>query len=214
MSLFIKRVIFISICIFIASIGVAFSLKAAVGLGAWDAVSQSASWVTGIKVGTLSMLMNIACVLFQLAVLRKDFNPVYFLGIGMSVLLGMGVNFVFYNVLGTVVLGSYIVRLFIYVASLLVIIIAISLIMAVDFLSLPLEAACQAVALKTTFEFHKIRQGVDIASIVFAIALSLAFSNPIPVREGTIIGMLLFGPMLGVLIPVFKPFVRRLGLIE
>jgi uncharacterized membrane protein YczE len=214
MSLFIKRIVFVGVCIVIAATGVAFSLKAAVGIGAWDALSQSTSLVIGIKVGTFSMILNISCVLVQLLVLRKDFKPIYFLQIGMAILLGMVVNIVFYDVLASVVFTSYAIRMLVYVVSLFIIISAVSLIMSIDFLSLPLEAACQAVAIKTTISFAKLRQGIDFISIVLAIILSLAFSNPIPVREGTIIGMLIFGPMLGVFIPMFKPFVRRLGLIQ
>lgn len=198
----------------IAATGVAFSLKAAVGIGAWDAISQATSLVIGIKVGTFSMIMNISCVLLQLVVLQKAFKPIYFLQIGMAILLGLVVNIVFYDVLGSFVLTSYTLRLIVYIASLFVIIIAVSLIMSIDFLSLPLEAACQAVATKTTISFAALRQGVDFVSIVLAIILSLTFSNPIPVREGTVIGMLIFGPMLGVFIPRFKPFVKRLGLLQ
>lgn len=198
----------------VAATGVAFSLKAAVGIGAWDAISQATSLVIGIKVGTFSMIMNISCVLLQLVVLQKAFKPIYFLQIGMAILLGLVVNVVFYDVLGSFVLTSYTLRLIVYIASLFVIIIAVSLIMSIDFLSLPLEAACQAVATKTTISFAALRQGVDFVSIVLAIILSLTFSNPIPVREGTVIGMLIFGPMLGVFIPRFKPFVKRLGLLQ
>ena len=214
MSLFIKRIIFVCVCIVIGAIGVAFGLKAAVGIGAWDAISQASSLVIGIKIGTFSMMMNISCVLLQLVVLKKEFKPLFFLQIGMAVLLGYVVNIVFYDVLGSVVFNGYILRLSVYVGSLFVIIIAVSLIMSIEFLSLPLEAACQAVAIKTTFSFSRLRQGVDLVSIVLAIILSLLFSNPIPVREGTIIGMLLFGPMLGVFIPLFKPFVKKLGLVQ
>lgn len=214
MSLFIKRIIFISVCIMVAATGVALGLKAAVGVGAWDAISQATSLVIGIKVGTFSMMMNISCVLLQFVLLKKDFKPIYFLGIGMAVLLGYVVNIVFYSVLGSIIFNGYILRLAVYIGSIFIIIIAVSMIMAMDFISLPLEAACQAIATKTTFKFAAIRQGVDVICIILAILLSLAFSNPIPVREGTIIGMLLFGPMLGVFIPRFRPFVKQLGLTQ
>jgi uncharacterized membrane protein YczE len=171
MSLFIKRIVFLGVCIVIAAIGVGLSLKSAVGIGAWDALSQSTSLVIGIKVGTFSMILNISCVLVQLLVLRNDFKPIYFLQIGMAILLGLVVNIVFYDVLASVVFTSYAMRVAVYVVALFIIITAVSLIMSIDFLSLPLEAACQAIAIKTTISFARLRQGVDFISIVLAIVL-------------------------------------------
>jgi uncharacterized protein len=72
--LFVKKSLFTAFFIMIAATGVAFGLKAAVGVGAWDAFSQATSMVTGIKVGTFSMMMNLSCVLVQLVILKKDFQ--------------------------------------------------------------------------------------------------------------------------------------------
>jgi uncharacterized protein len=79
--LFVKKSLFTAFFIMIAATGVAFGLKAAVGVGAWDAFSQATSMVTGIKVGTFSMMMNLSCVLVQLVILKKDFKLLSFLQI-------------------------------------------------------------------------------------------------------------------------------------
>ena len=211
---YIKKSIFTTVLLVIAGTGVAFSLKAAVGVGAWDAFSQATSLATGIKVGTFSMFMNLSCVLLQFILLKKDFKPIAYLQIGMAILLGVVVNFVFYDVLGNVVIQVYIVNLMMLIIALLVVIVAVALIMSIDFLSFPLEAACLVVAQKTTISFGKLRQLVDVFAIIGAILLSIAFNNPIPVREGTFIGMALFGPLVAKLMESFKPFVRNLGFLD
>ncbi len=212
--LIIKKLCFTGFFIIIAATGVALGLKAAVGVGAWDAFSQATSMVTGIKVGTFSMMMNLSCIVVQLVILKKDFKPLAFLQIFMAVLLGVFVNLVYYDILGSITISGYFVNLLIYVGSLLVIIAAVALIMSIDFLSFPLEAACVAIASKTRFNFGTIRQWVDIFAIIGAVTIAFLFQNPIPVREGTVIGMLMFGPLIARFIPMFQPLVKKWGLTE
>lgn len=211
MTLFIKKTIWTFFFVIVGATGVALGLKTAVGVGAWDAFSQSSSNVTNIKVGTFSMMMNLSCILLQLVILKKHFRPVAFLQIGMALLLGMIVNLVYYDVLSSVVFSSYGVRLMLYIASILLIVFAISMIMSIDFLSFPLEAACLVVAQKSRFSFAQLRLFVDFACIVGAISLSFLFETPFTVREGTIIGMILFAPLLAYLIPKATLWVKRFG---
>jgi uncharacterized membrane protein YczE len=160
------------------------------------------------------MMMNLSCVLVQLVILKKDFKLISLLQIFMAVLLGFFVNIVFYEVLGSIIIDSYLINMAIYIGSLLVIIMAVALIMSINFLSFPLEAACMAVASKTKLKFGTIRQLVDVFSIIGALIIAISFQNPIPVREGTVIGMLLFGPLIAWFIPRFQPFVKSLGLVD
>lgn len=212
--LFVKKSLFTAFFIVVAATGVAFGLKAAVGVGAWDAFSQATSMVTGIKVGTFSMMMNLSCVLVQLVILKKDFKLLSFLQIFMAILLGIFVNLVFYEFLATITIDSYLINMLIYIVSLIIIIMAVALIMSINFLSFPLEAACMAVASKTKLKFGTIRQLVDVFAIIGALIIAISFQNPIPVREGTVIGMLMFGPLIAWFIPRFQPLVKRLGLID
>ncbi len=211
MTLFIKKTIWTFFFVMVGATGVAIALKTAVGVGAWDAFSQSSSHVTNIKVGTFSMMMNFSCIALQLIILKKRFKPIAFLQIGMALLLGYMVNLMYYDVLSAITFSSYGLRLVLYVASILLIVFAISMIMSIDFLSFPLEAACLVVAEKTRFSFGQLRQFVDVLCIVGAVSISFIFETPFTVREGTIIGMILFAPLLAFLIPKIKPLVKRLG---
>lgn len=212
--MFVRKSMFTTFLIMIAATGVGLSLKAAVGVGAWDAFSQVASSAAGIRVGTFSMMMNLSCVLVQLAILRKDFRLMALLQIPMAILLGFFVNVVFYEVLYNVNIDSYLVNLLIYMGSLVVVIMAVALIMSINFLSFPLEAACMAVASKTKVRFGTVRQLVDVSAIFGALLIAVSFQKPIPVREGTVIGMLLFGPSLAWFIPRVQPLVKKLGLTD
>lgn len=213
MSLLIKRLLFTSVCLILTGTGIAFGIKVSIGTRAWDAFALSTSLVLNLKVGTVAMFFNSSCVFIQLLVLKKDFKPIYLLQLGMAILLGIVVNIVLYDVLGSVEFTNYLLRLVIYIGSIVITAVAIALIMAGGFLKLSVDAACEAIANKTNTKFAIVRQGLDVFSIVMATIISLLFSNSIPIREGTIIGMLLFGPLLGMFIPMFKPFVKKLGLV-
>ena len=51
----IKRLIMLVVFVIIGSIGSALTLKAAIGVGAWDALAQTGNEITGIQVGTIGI---------------------------------------------------------------------------------------------------------------------------------------------------------------
>ena len=189
----------------ITAMGASLGIKAAVGVGAWDALSISVCQVIGMKVGTFSMIMNITCVGIQLAILKKDFKLIHASQVLVSVLLGGVVNFMIYNIFARFTITSYAVNLALLVASVLICSVAISVIMTINLITFPLESCCMVIAQKTGKSFGFLRQMVDVAAIVISLGLSLAFADPIQVREGTLIAMVLFGPLLNLIMPRLKP---------
>ena len=94
-----KRYILIVLAFMIVGTGCAFTLKSGIGVGAWDAMAKSVSDLIGIEVGTMGMIFNCTCVVGQIIILRKKFRWIQLLQIPLSVLLGMVINFVFYELL-------------------------------------------------------------------------------------------------------------------
>jgi len=54
---------------------------------------------------------------------------------------------------------------------------------------------------------------VDILSIVFALGFAFIFNQSITVREGTVIGMLIYGPMLDLFMKIIIPKLEQLNLV-
>lgn len=214
MSKLTKQIIFLAIGVIITGIGASLSVKAAVGIGAWDALSLSVSRVIGMKIGTFSMIMNISCVVVQLIMLGKKFRPLMFLQVFVAVLLGYVVNFMLYDVLGSIVITNYILNMILYLFGLLVIIFGVANVMSINFISFPLEGACTVISERYHLNFGKVRQWADILSVVIAIAVALIFKNELTVREGTIIGMFIFGPLLHTFMVALKPGLTKLGLVS
>lgn len=213
MKKMILSLLFISINIVITGIGASLGIKAAVGVGAWDALSQSISTVIGMKIGTFSMLLNISCVVLQLLMLGKRFKPLALLQVFVAILLGYVVNFMYYTIYANIIIDNYFVNLILFVLSILIIVIGVANIMAMNFISFPLEGACLVISDRFNLNFGKVRQGADILSIIIALVVAISFKDTITVREGTVIGMLLFGPLLDRIMRFVKPRLIKMGLV-
>lgn len=213
MKKFIHQIIVLAICVIITGFGASLTMKASLGIGAYDAAAMSVSQLLIIKVGTVAMCFNISCVLLQILVLKKEFKPLQFLQIGISILLGTVVNFFLYSILGQLSVSAYPARLMLFVAGIIICAFAVAIIMAINIVSMPLEGFCMAISNKLNINFGKIRQYADVISIAVAIVFTLLFGSALTLREGTILGMIMFGPLLDRFIKTFKPVLIKYDLI-
>jgi uncharacterized membrane protein YczE len=213
MNKVISKCIIATLCVILVGIGASLGLKAAVGVGAWDALSQSIAGGINIKVGTISMILNVSCVLIQLVLLKKDFKAIHASQILVAVLLGVVVNFMFYNIYSSFIITNYFINIGLLLLGVLICAIAVSTIMAMDFISFPLEACCMVISKKINKKFGMIRQLVDILSIVFALGLAFIFNQSITVREGTVIAMLVYGPLIDLFMKFIVPRLKKLDLV-
>nr|WP_263326912.1 hypothetical protein [Neobacillus sp. Marseille-Q6967] len=209
-----KRIFLLSILVIIVGIGASLTLKVAIGVGAYDALAQSISYLSGIKVGTIGMILNNFCVLGQWLLLRKDFNFRHLLQVPVSILIGVVVNFVFYDVLGSITIDSYIMKLMLLFVALIVLAFALAAVMVLDVVTFPLEGFCIALAKKAKWKFVVVRQSANILSILLVLLLTFGLSLPLTLREGTIIGMLFFAPLMGYFMKRIQPILRKLELIN
>lgn len=209
----INRIIMVAIAMIITAIGASLGIKIAIGVGAWDALSQSISMVLGVKVGTFSMILNISCVLVQVFLLKDRFRFNHLAQIGVSILLGTVVNFMIYKVLSEIMIDNYFISMSLFILSVVMCALGIAMITAINLISFPLESCCMVLSKKINKNFGSIRQGVDIIAIIISLIITFIFKNSMTVREGTIIAMLIFGPMLDLFVKLISPSLRKLSLI-
>lgn len=208
-----KRITVSAIFMVLVGMGAAISLKAAIGVGAWDALAQSFSYFTGIKVGTVGMIFNSSCVLGQIILLRRNFRWIQLLQLPISIILGTIINFILYDALGTITIDSYFVNLLVLIAAMILVSMSVGAVMVLDVVTFALEGFCMAISTKIKPSFAKIRQGADVLSIVIILALTFAFSLPPSLREGTIINMLFFAPLMGFFMEKWRPLFKKLDLL-
>ncbi len=208
-----KKYILIVCGFMIVGISCAFALKAAIGVGAWDALAKSISDITHIEVGTIGMLFNIGCVIGQILILQKDFKPIQLLQIPLSILLGTIINFVLYDLL-IFTIDSYAWNIVMYLCASTVSAFGISIIMLLDEVTFALEGFCMAISKRLPIKFSIMRQLVDVISILTTIILKYLFDIPWAIGLGTIIGMLTFGPTLGIFMKWLKPKLIQMNLLD
>lgn len=210
---FIKQIIVLAICVIITGLGASLTMKASLGIGAYDAAAMSISKTLIIKVGTVAMCINIFCVLLQIIVLKKEFKPIQFLQIGIAVLLGTVVNFFLYNIWSQITVSAYAVKFMLFLSGIIICAFAVSIIMAINVVSMPLEGFCMALSDKINVNFGKVRQYADIVSIGVVLIFTFLFSTQLTLREGTIVGMIIFGPLLDKFMNLFKPVLSKFDLV-
>lgn len=213
MSKNIKRYLLIVVGFMIVGTACAFTLKANIGVGAWDALAKSTSELSGLEVGTMGMIFNCSCVVGQVIVLRKKFKIIQILQIPLSILLGSVINFVLYDLL-VFEFNSFAGGILMYIGGSTVCAFGVSIVMLLDEVTFALEGFCMALVNVIPVKFHIVRQGADVLSVIAVVILTLVFHIPWSIGVGTIIGMLTFGPTLGIFMKLFKPILKKHDLLN
>lgn len=183
------------LCIVIASIGMSLTLKADIGVGSVNALSTTLGEILNIKVGTILIFINASFVLIQLVLQRNDFHWRQWLQLGVSYVLGETVNIFYYNVFSKIEVHNYIMSIFIFIIGLVISSFAIGLILQLNLVAFPIESMCNVVAKIKNWQFKHIRQSIDVIFIISTIILMLLFSTSLSIREGTILNLIILGPV-------------------
>lgn len=188
----------------------ALMLKAAIGTYAcWDALSVNVSQLTGLKVANFSMLMNVSCVFLQFLMLRRDFQISKLLQIPFAILFGTLVNFFYYNIL-TFDVHSYMLRLALCILSVIGVAFFLGFLTSLNLVNISVEITCNIISGKYAIDYAALRVGIDVICIAVSIALSLIFNLDFTIREGTLIAMMLLGPLEKQFMKIFRPVSQKL----
>lgn len=196
------------------ALAITFMLKASVGVGAFDAATQSLSVLSGIRIGTIAMSLNLTFVIGQFIILKKNFGFTRFLQIPLSILIGMLVNFFYYDLFAAVEFSTYAGSMLVYILALILASFSVSMVMTLNLVTFPIESLCLALTKKLPIKFAVIRQLADILFIAVSVGLTFVFGLSPAVREGTVIGMLLFSPLMGFFISKVHPVLTEKGIVE
>lgn len=171
--------------------GVALMMKADVGLGAFDAMNSSLSNITHIKVGTMTTYTNMLIFLLQILILRKEFKKTQFLQVLLIFMLGEIINIFYYQIFRFEVSG-YILKIMTFILGSLITSFGVAVLVNLDIVATPAEGLSTAIAKKSKFNFSQIRFALDVIVITFTLVITILFSLPMLLREGTIIGAIVF----------------------
>lgn len=208
-----KMVIQIILLLFLTC-GTAFSqtlaLKANIGVCAcWDAVGLNVYEICGLKVGTLSMILHIICVLVQFAIQRREFQMRKIFQVPYVVVFGMFLNFFYYDML-TFELHGYGMKLLFVVLAYVGLGLFLGPLLLLNLVTIPSEAMCIVISGKYEIDYAKVRISLDALCIIVSVMLSVFGGVSVKVREGTIIGMLMLGPLEKLSMKFFSPYIEKI----
>lgn len=79
-----------------------------------------------------------------------------------------------------------------------------------NLVTIPSEAMCIVISGKYEIDYAKVRISLDALCIIVSLILSVSGGVSIKVREGTIIGMLMLGPLEKLSMKIFAPFIEKI----
>ncbi len=192
----IKKIVRTIVGILLVYSAVAFAIKAGIGVLPVDAAITSIATLIGMKVGTFSMLFHGSFFLGQIAMERRDFKKTEFLQLLYITLGGSVLNFFLYTVLRDVSFSFYPVRVLVCIMAFAVASFGCIMVMETHLMRTPMEGCIQMIADRIGTTMGKLRQKIDVVLVIISVVISLAFGVEWALREGTIIAMVIFGPML------------------
>lgn len=209
----IKRFLVTIISVSLVGMSVAFLMRAAIGIGPYDAFTQSFANLLNIKIGNMTIIINGIFLIIQLFLLGKKFPKTQYLQILVILSIGSIINLFYYNVLNFE-LSTYLYRFIFFITGIVISAFGVAAIMNMNFVFTPLEGLINALSKTFDGDFVKYRWGFDIFCIFVSLIFSFIFSQNILVREGTILSFLLFSPLLGYFMKLQKPVFVKYGLLK
>ena len=191
---YVGRCVLLCIGLFVMSVGVGLSVQANLGTSPISSVPTVLWKITGLSLGTTTIIFNVLIVLIQVLLLRRRFRPLQLLQIPICILFGLLCD-ASLSLLGGVAPTEYWLQWLVCVAGILLVAAGVSMEVAANVSTLPGEG----LALAMCKLFPKVRFGYmkvlcDSSFVVVAAALSLLFLYKLDgVREGTVAAAIFVG---------------------
>lgn len=208
---YIKRYIFLVVGLAIMSFGVAFSINAELGTSPVSSIPYVTSEISGLSVGTTTIIVNTIIVLLQIVVLRRRFKLIRLLQIPVCVVFGLLID-VAGMCIEAVVPDNYFMQWLLCVCGIVLVAVGVAFEMSAGVLTLAGEGLVQALCTvlpKVKFGYMKVM--VDVSFVIIAVALSFIFLHELQgVREGTVAAAIFVGLIAKFLNRFISPVANKL----
>lgn len=197
--------------LFIMAFGVAFSTKAGLGTSPISCVPYILSLILPWTMGEITIAMHIVFILIQIAILRKDYDPIQLLQLPVAFLFGFFTDLTLAIVKGITISGYFMQWIFC-VVSFFLVAFGVFCEVKADVVMLAGEGVVSAISKKYNFEFPKIKICFDSFLVLSGTTISLlSLHKLMGVREGTIAAAI----MIGAIVKLYSKHIRLLDkLIE
>lgn len=182
----IKRHFVLLIGLFIMAFGIAFSISGNLGTSPISSLPYATSLISGLTVGTTTIILHCCLILLQILILRKQYDWIQLLQLPIAFLFGFFTDVAVWIVDGLVPV-NYAEQWLLCVIGILLIAVGVSLEVNAGVIVLAGEGFILAVCKVSRINFGAMKVILDVSLVVIACVLSLIFLDGIyGVREGTV----------------------------
>lgn len=188
-----KRIIFLCLGLTIMAFGVAFSIKAALGTSPISSVPYVTSTISGLSVGTTTIIMNFMFVLIQIAILRKKYDWFQLLQFPAAIVFGTMIDVAEY-LLKPISFSNYFEQWLLCVFGIFLVALGVSVEVMANLVTTAGEGIVLAICQVAPVKFSNMKVAFDVTLVCISIALSFIFLGHLDgVREGTIAAAVFVG---------------------
>ena len=216
-----RRIILFIISLFFVALSVRLSIIAGLGTGPGTAFSLAMSKIVGMEVSFWMLMMNLLCVLVQILVLGRKFNPLQLVQVPASLLFSLFVQYVD-PLVNWWVAPNYIVRLIQLLISIFFGALGVLCVVKAGIIRMPMENMFLALQTRINLKVGTMKIIYDVFWLVAALALSFfylmprgaltfkSFTDLAGIREGTFIAAFLTGLCMNILDRLIGSSILRL----
>lgn len=194
-SSLIKRILFLCLGLITMAFGVAFSIKAALGTSPISSVPYVTGAISGLSVGTTTIIMNTIFVLIQILILRRQYEWFQLLQLPAAILFGMAIDGASWLITG-LTLAAYWQQWVVCLVGIFLVALGVSMEVAAGLITTAGEGIVLAICKVAPVKFGNMKMAFDLTLVALSVILSFLFLGHLDgVREGTVAAAILVGQL-------------------
>lgn len=191
------------------ALGVAFSIKADLGVSPISSVPYITGYISGLSTGTTTFIMNVLFVVIQILILRKQYDKFQLLQIPASLLFGVLID-LFEWIIKGLGYSNYFGQWGYCVLGILFLAFGVSLEVAAGLITNAGEGIVLAVCRVAPIKFGNMKVVFDVTLMLITVVISLIALHRLEgVREGTVAAAIFVGQVTKIFSRLLRPFIRR-----
>ena len=160
----VRRIAFLCFGLMIMAFGVAFSIKGALGTSPISSVPYVTAKISGLSVGTTTIIMNFVFVLIQIAILRSQYDWLQLLQFPAAIVFGTMIDVAGY-VLQAIAFSNYVQQWLLCIAGIFLIALGISLEVTANLVTTAGEGIVLAICRVVPVKFSNMKIIFDVTLV-------------------------------------------------
>lgn len=194
--------------LFFMAFGIALSIKADLGTTPISSLPYVLSLGLPLSMGVITVLMHVCFVVMQIALLRRNYQPIQLLQLLVALIFGVFTDVTIYLVDASQPATSHTARWSLCLAGILLVAFGVFLEVRARLIYLAGEGVCLAISRVFRLEFGKVKVGFDCSLVALAVLSAWGLFGKVQgVREGTVISAILVGILV-------RLFAQRLAFLD